>query len=112
MITGADRGVLIKYNTGALSTGEIKGEDSGFCNTNLGPINITLGPNQQESLQAMLWVFVVLYNNCALSAAEITGYDREVCRRFVSHLGFLSRNLFLISPFSDLCQLVPFCSTS
>ena len=104
----------------------IKGEDSGFCNTNLGPINrddfrrrqerlwynITLGPNQQKSLQAMIWVFVVQYNNCALSAAEITGYDREVCRRFVSHLGFLSRNLFLISPFSDLCQLVPFCSTS
>ena len=71
-----------------------------------------MGPNQQESLQAMIWVFVVQYNNCALSAAEITGYDREVCIRFVSHLGFLSRNLFLISPFSDLCQLVPFCSTS
>ena len=47
-----------------------------------------MGPNQQESLQAMIWVFVVQYNSCALSAAEITGYDREVCRRFVSHLGF------------------------
>ena len=27
---------------------------------------------------------------------------------FFSHLGFWSGNLFLIAPFPDLCQLVPF----
>ena len=73
-----------------LSTGTISDDDRSVC----GMYNITLGPNQQESLQAMIWVFVVQYNKCALSAAEIPCYDREVCRRFVSHLGFLSRNLF------------------
>ena len=51
-----------------LSTGTISDDDgSGLW------YNKTLGPNQQESLQAMVWVFVVQYNNCALSAAEITG---------------------------------------
>ena len=29
---------------------------------------------------------------------------------FFSHLGFWSRNLFLIAPFPDLCLLVPFHS--
>ena len=33
VITGVDGGVFIKYNTGALSTGMIKGEDCGFFST-------------------------------------------------------------------------------
>ena len=75
MITGADRGVLIKYNTGVLSTGMssanivdfviqykkgtlsagvISDDDRSVCS-----IIFPLGHNQQESLQAMIWVFVV-----------------------------------------------------
>ena len=55
-------------------------------------VNITLVPNQQESLQAIIWVVLFQYNTNALS--------REVCRRFVSNLNFWSGNLFSDCAFS------------
>ena len=64
-------------------------------------VNITLVPNQQESLQAIIWVVLFQYNTNALSAAVITGYgSREVCRRFVSNFSFWSGNLFSDCVFS------------
>ena len=35
-------------------------------------------------------------------------YKYLIVSLFFSHLGFWSRNLFLIAPFPDLCLLVPF----
>ena len=37
-----------------------------------------------------------------------SGYQYLIVGLFFSHLGFWSRNLFLIAPFPDLCLLVPY----
>ena len=42
-------------------------------------IDITLGPNQQERLNAMTGTFLIHYNVGALSAAVMTGYYMEDC---------------------------------
>ena len=38
----------------------------------------------------------------------LSKYKVPNCQFSFSHLGFWSRNLFLIAPFPDLCLLVPF----
>ena len=45
----------------------------------------------------------------AHSAYEMfSWYKYPIVSLFFFHLGFWSRNLFLIAPFPDLCLLVPF----
>ena len=47
-------------------------------------------------------------NSCSFDLRYVSWYKYLIVSLFFSHLGFWSGNLFLISPFPDLCLLVPF----
>ena len=47
-------------------------------------------------------------NSCSFGLRYVSWYKYLIVSLVFSHLGFWSRNLFLIAPFPDLCLLVPF----
>ena len=49
-------------------------------------------------------------NSCSFGLRYVSWYKYLIVSLVFSHLGFWSRNLFLIAPFPDLCLLVPFYS--
>ena len=46
-------------------------------------------------------------NSCSFGLRYVSWYKYPIVSLVFSHLGFWSRNLFLIAPFPDLCLLVP-----
>ena len=46
-------------------------------------------------------------NSCSFGLRYVSWYKYLIVSLVFSHLGFWSRNLFLIAPFPDLCLLVP-----
>ena len=47
-------------------------------------------------------------NSCSFGLRYVSWFKYLIVSLVFSHLGFWSRNLFLIAPFPDLCLLVPF----
>ena len=48
-----------------------------------------------------------LENNCSFGLRYVSWYKYLIVSLVFSHLGFWSRNLFLIAPFPGLCLRVP-----
>ena len=47
-------------------------------------------------------------NSCSFGLRYVSWYKFLIVNLVFSHLGFWSGNLFLITPFPDLCLFVPF----